>query len=319
MRLFSVRSFFALVVSVAMLGCSGPPRYPSRGAGEEAPIPGVQHQRAFFQGTAGAVLFEQSWRPEGAPAPTDKSTVVIVHGLKDHSSRYATLAIRLAKRGHPVYAFDLRGHAHSSGQRVGIDSFDEYLDDLSIFIDRVRAREGKDAKIDLFGHSMGGAIVTLWTIRKQPQLAGLITSGGALKVNVNGVTVGATKLTAAIAPQAPVFNLDLDDFSRDPAVVKEGKADGLVYKGGAPARTARELLGAIDEIEHSMEKVKVPLLALHGEKDKVTDPEGSKELVERASTKDKTLKIFPGLVHDLLHEPEKETVMSTIETWVDAH
>ena len=317
-RALSSVTFLLVLVAVA-LGCSGPPRYPSRGAAFEAPIPGVDHERAFFAGTNGAVLFEQLWRPAGAPTPTDKSTVIVVHGLKDHSSRYANLAIRLAKRGHPVYAFDLRGHAHSSGQRVGIDSFDEYLDDLSLFVDRVRAREGKQAKIVLFGHSMGGAIVTLWTIRKQPELAGLVTSGAALKVNVNFLKVGGTKLTAAIAPHAPVFNLDLDDFSRDPAVVKEGKADGLVYEGGAPALTARELLRAINEIQDKMEAVKVPLLALHGEKDTVTDPEGSKELVQRASSKDKTLKIFPNLVHDLVHEPEKEAVMSAIETWVDAH
>jgi alpha-beta hydrolase superfamily lysophospholipase len=312
------RAFSLLVVSAVLLGC-GPPRYPSRGAAPEAPIQGIDHAAGFFKGANDAVLFEQSWRPQGAPSPSDKSTFVIVHGLKDHSSRYAALAQRLAKAGHPVYAFDLRGHAHSSGQRVGIESFDEYLEDLSTFMERVKAKEGANARIVLFGHSMGGAIVTLWTIQKQPDLAGLVTSGAALKVNVNFLKVGGTKVTAALLPNAPVFNLDLDNFSRDPAVVKEGKADGLVYPDGAPARTARELLRAINGIQEKMEAVKVPLLVLHGEKDEVTDPEGSKELVKRASSKDKTLKIFPGLVHDLVHEPEKAIVMGEIEKWVDAH
>jgi alpha-beta hydrolase superfamily lysophospholipase len=316
------RLFFSLVLGLlgaASSGCSGPPTYPSRGAAPAIPQPGIVHERAFFKGDGDAVLFEQWWRPEGAPTPADKSVVVIVHGLKDHSSRYAGLAERLVKHGHPVYAYDLRGHAHSSGQRVGIDSFDEYLRDLSIFVDRVKAREGKNAKIILFGHSMGGAIVTLWTIQKQPALAGLITSGAALKVNVSFIKVGGTKMTAALFPHAPVFNLDLEDFSRDPAVIKEGNADGLVYENGAPALTARELLRAINAIQEQMEAVKVPLLALHGGNDTVTDPDGSKELVQRASSKDKTLKIFPGLVHDLVHEPEKDKVMGEIETWVDAH
>jgi alpha-beta hydrolase superfamily lysophospholipase len=301
------------------MGCAGPPRYPSRGAGPDTPVQGVDHTAGFFKGTNDAVLFEQSWRPAGAPQTTDKATVVIVHGLKDHSSRYAVLAERLAKAGHPVYAFDLRGHAHSSGQRVGIASFDEYLDDLTVFMGRVKAKEGNSARVVLFGHSMGGAIVTLWTIRKQPDLAGLITSGGALKVNVNFIKVGGTKMTAALFPNAPVFNLDLDKFSRDPAVVRDGKADGMVYPDGAPARTARELLKAINEIQDKMEAVKVPLLALHGAEDTVTDPEGSKELVQRAGAKDKTLKLFPNLVHDLVHEPEKAVVMGEIEKWVDAH
>ena len=55
------------------------------------------------------------------------------------------------------------------------------------------------------------------------------------------------------------------------------------------------------------------------EPDEVTDPEGSKNLVARAGTKDKVLKLYPGLVHDLIHEPEKETVMTDIEKWLEAH
>jgi alpha-beta hydrolase superfamily lysophospholipase len=298
-------------------GCSGPPNYPERPVMSPAPaVEGVEHTAGFFKGAHGTVLFEQAWRPQKDAA--GKTVLIIVHGLKDHSTRYSVLAERLARGGHAVYAFDLRGHGRSSGPRVGIDSFDEYLEDLSIFFARVKAKD-PNARIALFGHSMGGAITTLWTIEKQPDLAGLILSGAALKVNVSFIKVGGTKMTAALFPQAPVFNLDLDDFSRDPAVVKEGKADGLVYRAGAPARTAKELLGAIGRIEEKMDAVRVPLLVLHGAADTVTDPDGSKALVERASTKDKTLKLYPALVHDLVHEPEKEVVMTDIEKWLDAH
>jgi alpha-beta hydrolase superfamily lysophospholipase len=304
--------------SMLLVGCSGPPSYPPRQPSTPPPAmpEGVDHTTGYFNGVNGVTLFEQSWRPKGDSA--GKAVLVIVHGLKDHSDRYAVLAERLAQKGHPVYAFDLRGHAHSSGQRVGIDSFDEYLADLGTFLARVKTKE-PNAKIVLMGHSMGGAIVTLYAIEKQPDLGGIITSAAALKVNVNFIKVGGTKMTAALFPHAKVFQLDLDDFSRDPKVVKEAKADGLVYRDAAPARTAKELLGAIRTIEDNMEAVKVPVLALHGAADEVTDPQGSKDLVARAGTKDKTLKIYPGLVHDLIHEPEKEKVMADIETWLEAH
>jgi alpha-beta hydrolase superfamily lysophospholipase len=306
---------------VGLIACAGPPSYPARPLLETAPASGIAHGSGFWDGSGGTKLFEQWWTPASSDsgASTAQRTVfVIVHGLKDHSSRYGVLAERLARKGYAVYAFDLRGHAHSSGQRVGIESFDEYIDDLTRFMSRVKDRE-KGAKVILFGHSMGGAIATLWTIEKQPDLAGLVLSGAALKVNVSFVKVSGTKATAALFPRAPVFNLDLDRFSRDPAVVKECKADGFVYPDGAPARTANELLGAIRRIEERMESVKVPLLVLHGAADEVTDPDGSKELVARAGTRDKTLKLYPSLVHDLLHEPEKEIVMKDIETFVDAH
>ncbi len=40
-------------------------------------------------------------------------------------------------------------------------------------------------------------------------------------------------------------------------------------------------------------------------------------LVECANSKDKSLKLYPKLAHDLLHEPEKEMVMTDIEKWID--
>ena len=124
---------------------------------------------------------------------------------------------------------------------------------------------------------------------------------------------------SACSPGAGVFQLDLHQFSRDPAVVRAGLEDPLVYQGAAGARTARELLGAIAEIQDHMEDVTVPLLAMHGAADRVTPPEGSKALVSRARSTDKTLKIYPGLSHDLLHEPEKEQVMADLVKWLSDH
>jgi acylglycerol lipase len=66
-----------------------------------------------------------------------------------------------------------------------------------------------------------------------------------------------------------------------------------------------------------MECVTVPLLAMHGGADTVTNPDGSRDLVKRSRSRDKTLIIYDKLVHDLLHEPEKERVMNDIATWLD--
>jgi acylglycerol lipase len=326
-------SLLGCCLLAGLSACGGPPTYPAKPAttttasaatAATAGIPTVDHGTGIFRGAGERELFEQWWRPISASGSSStsnvKSVLVIVHGLKDHSSRYAAFADRLAQKGVAVYAFDLRGHAHSAGQRVGIESFDEYIEDLNIFMLRVKAREGEGAppgkKMFLFGHSMGGAIATLYSMKKQPYLNGLILSGAALRVNVCPLKVGGTKLTASVAPNAGVFNLDLDKFSRDPNVVKEGKADPLVYQDGAPAKTARELLAAIRVIENNAGAINVPLLALHGAADDVTDPQGSKTLVANAASTDKTLKIYPTLVHDLLHEPEKEMVMTDIEKWM---
>jgi alpha-beta hydrolase superfamily lysophospholipase len=310
------RSTIALVISLTLLllGCSGPPYMPARTAPPPpAAAASVEHASDFFAASDGTAIFEQWWRPSGKP----RAVLVVVHGLKDHSSRYAELAELLVARGIAVYALDLRGHAHSAGVRVGVDRFEDYLADLDVLVRHVQQREG-GAPMFLFGHSMGGAIATLWTIGRAPTLAGLVLSGAALRANVSPIKAAATRFIAWIAPSAGVFQLDLDDFSRDPQVVRACRSDPLVYQGAAPARTAATLLDALDAIEEHMGVVRVPLLAMHGSADRVTDPQGSRLLVARAGSTDKTLLVWPGLVHDLVHEPERAQVIDAIVSWIDA-
>lgn len=309
------RLAFASVTLLGLAGCSYAPTVGVRMPEQPAAAPAdVEHKDGPFEGVHGTKLYEQSWRPRAEP----KAVVVIVHGLKDHSARYAPFAERLVKQGFAVHAFDLRGHGRSEGMRVWVDAFDDYLGDLDLFLKRVREQE-HDKPVLLFGHSMGGAIVTLYTITHKPALAGLALSAPALATDVSGATIGGTKFIAALAPASGVFNLDLKLFSRDPAVVAEGLADPLVYQGAAPARTARELIDAIDRIQEHMGEVSVPVITMHGEADRVTPPAGSKQLVERAQAKDKTLKLYPSLAHDLLHEPEKEQVIGDLVKWMNDH
>jgi len=66
--------------------------------------------------------------------------VVIVHGVCEHSGRYDETAGFLTGRGYAVDAFDLRGHGKSEGKTVYVESFDDYLNDLDVFLDRVRKK-----------------------------------------------------------------------------------------------------------------------------------------------------------------------------------
>jgi hypothetical protein len=70
------------------------------------------------------------------------------------------------------------------------------------------------------------------------------------------------------------------------------------------------------------ERLVAPLLALHGTADAVTAPAGSRDLVARAGAADRTLRLYDGLKHDLLHEPGPggaERVAGDIAVWLDAH
>ena len=68
-------------------------------------------------------------------------------------------------------------------------------------------------------------------------------------------------------------------------------------------------------------QVSAPLLVLHGADDKVTDPKVSQFLYEKASSKDKTLKLYEGGYHCILEGETDERIFAVhndIISWLDA-
>ena len=244
-----------------------------------------------------------------------------MHGYAEHSGRYLHAAEYLVRSGYAVYAFDLAGHGRSEGKRAFVWSFDEYLVDVEQTLSRARERAaGK--RFFLLGHSLGGAIAALFAIEKRPGLAGLILSGPYLKLtgDIPPLRLKLALIFGTILPNLPVAKkIDSSLLSRDPVVAERYDKDPLVYHGMMKAREAAEIIRAVKRIQAEMEAVTLPLLILHGSGDRLADIEGSKEFYRGAGSTDKTLKIYEGLYHEVLNEPEKERVLADIAAWLDAH
>jgi alpha-beta hydrolase superfamily lysophospholipase len=302
---------------VGMTGCAHSPNVNVRRAEPPPPKtePGIARTDEVFERPDHISLYGRALRPEAGEV---RGVVVFVNGLKDHGDHYAAVSQEIAAKGFATYAFDTRGHGRSSGERAYVERFDEYVDDLSAFVEHVRAREpGKP--IFVFGHSMGGAIVTLWAVERHPDVAGIILSGPALEIDGPAVQSAAVRLFDTLTPRATVFDLPNENFSRDPAVVADMSHDPLVYQDPATAHLAAEILGAMERVWAHPEKLTVPLLALHGTADKLTAPSGSRDLVALAGSRDKTLRLYDGFFHDLVHEPGHERVVADMTHWLDAH
>nr|CAD1820851.1 unnamed protein product [Ananas comosus var. bracteatus] len=84
------------------------------------------------------------------------------------------------------------------------------------------------------------------------------------------------------------------------------------------AATALELLRVCREVQAKFEQVTLPLLIVHGGDDVVCDPACVEDLFRRASSKDKTLRIYPGMWHQLIGEPDDnvELVFGEILHWL---
>ncbi|HEY5944120.1 MAG TPA: lysophospholipase [Kofleriaceae bacterium] len=299
-----------VLLVVAVASCAHSPNLPLRP--DPSPPPGSTTET--ITAPDGTQLLARHWAAQG----DTRGVLVIMHGLKDYSARYAGLATRLAAGGYSIYAFDLRGHGRSAGPRVNPDDWTDYVDDLDRFLTTVEQREpGKP--IFLFGHSMGGAIAARTAEVHARPLAGLVLSGPALAIDAPPLLVAATRMIAVLNPRAPALKLPNRNFSSDPAAVAAMDKDELISQPPGPARTAAGLVDGMRAIWADVDRLTMPLLALHGTADRLTAPAGSRMLIRRAPAQDKTLRIYPDYFHDLLHEPKHDVVEADIHAWLDAH
>lgn len=274
----------------------------------------MPYSQETLSSQAGLKLFLQRWLPKGEV----RAAVALVHGVNEHGGRYARLAEELNRHGIAVHAIDLRGFGRSEGERGLVLKFDEFLDDVEQLLARTAAAHpGKP--LFLLGHSMGGEIVTWLTIARQPKIDGLILSAPALLVGgkVFPILRHLAAFFSRVLPRLRFSRLGTRFMSRDPRVIEDFKNDPLVYHGKFAVRTGAEILRVVKLIRRRMEAVRVPLLVMHGTRDIVTDPAGSRQLYARASATDKTLHLYPGLFHEIFNEPEREQVIGDLIDWIE--
>lgn len=258
----------------------------------------MQHHESTFTGVGGLTLYWQRWLPEGTP----KATLLIAHGYAEHSGRYANVVNHFVPLGYAIYALDHRGHGRSEGARVHVNDVQEYVDDLKTFFDLVRA-EQPDPKIFLVGHSMGASISTAYVLQYQHELDGLVLSGGGIN--------------SPDAKPRPA-NLELaDTLSRDPKVAEDYRNDPLVYLGPPPDRSAMTALR--DRLPREVPAIRLPILVMAGEDSPLGDGPRSRALFEAVSSPDKTLRLYPELLHEIFNEPEHPQILGDLEAWLTAH
>ena len=267
-----------------------------------------------FTGARDRRIFTQSWLPQGSP----RDQVVIAHGYAEHSGRYEAVAQFLTARGFAVHALDHHGHGKSEGAPAVIERFAQADADLDTLVDKVRADSGL-ATIKLIGHSMGGSLALNYALNHQEKLSGLVLSGPAIGGKMARVTRWLLAVISTFAPQRGTIALDANAVSRDPAVVGDYIADPLVFRGKVPARTAHEMFKAIHSYPARVESLTVPCLLMHGEADALVSAKLAAPLFAGIASPDKTIRIWPGLFHEIFNEPERGEVLALTANWLEAH
>jgi acylglycerol lipase len=276
----------------------------------------VKHRTGHFDGAGGVKIFWQAWLPDGAT----RAVVGMAHGASEHSGRYAWTGEQLTNRGYALYALDQRGHGRSEGPRAVIDRMDNAVADLGALLGLAARESGADEKPFLFGHSMGGCVALAFATRRQDEIRGLILSAPVAALEAaSPIQRIAGHVLSAVAPRLGVYAIDSSTVSRDPEVVRDYDADPLNYHGKLPARTVHELAQEVGRLPEALSRITIPLLVQVGTRDELVPPAASELVYDRASSKDKTIKRYDGLYHEILNEPERELVVADTLAWLDAH
>jgi alpha-beta hydrolase superfamily lysophospholipase len=274
------------------------------------------HREGRFPGCDGMELFYQAWLPSGS-AP--RAVLVNLHGLGDHSSLYPNLAEYFPRQRIAVYAFDLRGNGRSPGQRGYISSWDEYREDLHIFLSRVRGWE-PERPLFVLGNSLGGLIVLDYALCYPGWLAGVIAAAPPLgKLGVPPILMTLGWLFSRALPRFSLrVGMDLSGLARDPAIVEAVLADPLFHRRGT-ARLSTEVTAAIARVQSRAEALAVPVLILHGSDDRMVPPDGSREFFSKLRYPDRQFLEYAGAYHGLFADHGWQAVLADLKRWLEAH
>jgi len=331
----------------ARRGVRGPPAVARRKTSsrwQQAPrrtkLSPMQATEFFLTASDGVRIFVRRWLPEQSP----RAAIQLVHGLAEHSARYAGLATALTAKGYAVYAHDLRGHGRTApeaelGYFAARDGWQTCISDV-LGLNRAIAVELPGAPIGLLGHSMGSFLAQQFIAEHGNSLFAVVLSAsngrpppiaalGRLIARVELLRLGPRgkspllqqlmfgEFNKRFKPARTAF----DWLSRDASEVDRYIADPLCGFEFT-VRLAVDLLDALGPLLSPSNIARIPkrlpILVLSG----AQDPVGSnlQNLIEtyRAAALNVTTRLYEGGRHEMLHETNRAEVASDIAAWFDA-
>jgi alpha-beta hydrolase superfamily lysophospholipase len=240
------------------------------------------------------------------------ASLLLVHGIAEHSGRYEQVGEQLAKAGIDSHSFDLRGFGASGGARASIDRWSQLHDDVEERLVAIRAL-APSRPVVLYGHSLGGLICLGYVLdgRARPDL--LVLSAPAIAASVKRWQRTLVSLLRRVRPGTLIKNaFDGEALSRDPAVGEHYLADPL-NQHRTSVRFAHAAFGEQRRVEAALDRLAIPTLVVHGGDDRLVPTISSERLDGRPGV---TRRVYPGLRHETHNEPDGAKVVDETIGWI---
>jgi alpha-beta hydrolase superfamily lysophospholipase len=241
-----------------------------------------------------------------------KGTVIITHGIAEHSGRYQEITEKLNGAGFSVVRYDVRGHGQSQGKRGALKSFHQFIDDLHALV--VEEKKLNPKKIYLLGHSMGGMIVNMYAVKYQD--ADGIISSAAPTYFIKDVLPFRFMGYKWLGFLTKKTNFADDQLSRIKAVEEAYIQDPLNLKKFYFSLAGNMFVSGVRYLNRNIKDYQTPVLILHGGNDKIVPFQFSERLLSLIPLEDKKLIIYPDNYHEIFNDLDREQVFQDVISWL---
>ncbi len=272
----------------------------------------MKEETGYFLSFDNTKLFYRAWEKD------TPHSLVIVHGFGEHSGRYRELIEVLSDLPLSIFTHDLRGHGHSEGERVFVQSFDYFVKDLYAFRTFIESKKRiPTRRFILLGQSLGGLIATSAVLEDQTQWQALILLSPFFGVPyAHSLLRGLVFLVNLFAPRKiwknpihPVF------LTHDSEETERFKRDSLVQRR-ITMHLTREMFRGCAVANAKASEISLPVLLLAGGTDHIVSVERSKEFFKKISSQDKKIQIFDDFYHELLHEKDRAQPVAILKDYI---
>lgn len=268
----------------------------------------------------GNEIFMDRWEsPEPPKSDSPRRVLFVLHGYGEHSGRYKHVPKYLSKQFDRFYAMDIRGHGRSGGLRGHSPSFDILISDMKIAIAEMMKRE-PGSRFFFLAHSFGGLIALkyLLTEKKVP------FEFAAISAPLLEVAMPVPKALIAVAGflNKTLSKIQLGNeinpmhLSHDPVSTENFLRDRLVHHKITP-RMYFSMLEGMQWVKGQSGPLACPTLFMVAGDDQVVSTPAVLAFYKNLKYRDKELKQYPGMYHEIMNEVERGKVFDDIQEWTE--
>lgn len=255
------------------------------------------------------------------PGQRPRAEVVCIHGIQSHAGWYGSSCGQLRDAGYAVAFLDRRGAGMNEQDRGDAPSFRRLLDDLAEYLRTLRTG-APGMPVFLVGISWGGKLAVALQRRRPGLVEGLILvcPGFCARVRPTWTERLAIAWARLVNPYRR-FPTPLGDpalFTATPWRQEFIRDDPLSLRE-ATARFLLESVRLDGYVRLAARKVRMPVLLLLAELDRIIDNKATRRFVDRFPAADREVIEYAGAHHTLEFEPAAKDFINDLHAWLERH